>query len=652
VRTLTATWSAVRTVDVDAVTFWRPLRIGALVALLLAASMGTGNQAYGPSLVVGAIMVGGMLDGTTAGSYRRRRAALVAGAVALTLATLVGGAIADHPVLHVAVMAALALVCGTAAFAGPTATLVGVLVLVVASVYSGAPDVLPGAVRQAGAFLVGAAASIVVVTAAWPWRRADGSRAALALVLRGMGRACRKGPGAVTRVVHAERLRAADADLVLDSHHPPAAGWFQGLVALISGARFGLIGLTDVVGGLAPGPGREAGTALVDACGAACRALGRALVWPTTRRSLARHDAELEAARTGCTPWADVLPVGVVDAALTPLHDALAVLGGSWAVGPGTGVRLPGRPHLPAIGLRSHLSWADPSFRHGVRLALAMAAGVVVSERWHISHAYWIPMTVAWVSKPGLGDTAVRVLARLTGTAVGVAVALALDLAVHPSGALSVALISIAGVLTLAFITPNYAIAIAAWSVFVVFVLATVGEAVTGTGPDRILCTAVGGAMVLAAGSLWPVRRSGTVCGTLVDTVGAVRRYRASVVEGTDAVPEVRARTRDDLLAARSRAATAVDASAHEPGRSPLRPEDARAVLDALDTVMAHVVSEELGAGPVDGDSAGGCTDDELASLAERLGALERDGRCPRSRSSASPSDPLAHADRVLDRYA
>ncbi len=651
-RVLRETWNTYRYVDRPSIIVWRPARIGVLLALVLTAARWTGHQDYGPALALGAVLVGGFLDTTNAGSYRRRLAALLSGAVLLTLTTLIGGLVSDLPVLHVVFLTLLALICGFATFAGPTATMIGVLAMVIGSIFSGEHEVLPHALDQALAFAVGASASIIVVTVPWLWRRADGSRAALAVVLTGMGLSAPQGWRSMVNVVHAQRLQDADSDLALDDHRDPAATWFHELTREVSQGRFGLMALTDVVDGLTPGPSRTAGTGLVNACAALCRSMARTLRWPATAASVAARRADVEAARQRCVAEAPDLPPRVVATPATALVRAADRLMEPWSIGPKSGVRLPDRPRLTWPAIRPHLNMQDTALRHGIRLAIVMMVAAIISELWHIPHGYWIPMTVGWDSKPSQADTNIRVFSRLTATLVGVALALLIDVAIHPTGWVTIAIISIAASMILVFLASNYALAVTGYSVFIIYLLSTAGDPVTGTSYDRFVCTFVGGLLILCVSILWIVKRSGSICAALVDVIEALRRYRDEVRSMSAGQLERPLFMNAELIGARGRASAAIDSVARAPGKALLAPEDGRIILDGLATVMVHLIIEEING--VSQQSSEDGQDDDLVELADRLRHLEINGHCPpRAIEPGTHLNPsgLERIEQVLDRY-
>ncbi len=154
-----------------------------------------------------------------------------------------------------------------------------------------------------------------------------------------------------------------------------------------------------------------------------------------------------------------------------------------------------------------------------MRLAIAMVVGTVAAHGLHLgfgsaslgAHAYWLPMTIAWIAKPGYGDTVAAVVWRLAGTIVGVVLTVAIFVVIAPGEWGTAVLIAAAAYLALIFIAANYAVAMTAYTIFVMALFAF-GRAPIVTDLSRIVLTACAAAVVLVCSVMWPVRRSRARC--------------------------------------------------------------------------------------------------------------------------------------------
>ena len=160
----------------------------------------------------------------------------------------------------------------------------------------------------------------------------------------------------------------------------------------------------------------------------------------------------------------------------------------------------PERERFPPL---SDLWRGDHTFLlHGVRLAIVMMIATAISETLSVPHPYWLPMSVAWMSKPDHDGTVVRVLHRVVGTMIGLLIAFVAVAIFRPTGSgfLPLALIGVA--LAIAFIWANYAIAVTGVTIWVVSLFAMVGDPVVETMDLRMLATLAAGVLVLIASSI------------------------------------------------------------------------------------------------------------------------------------------------------
>jgi uncharacterized membrane protein YccC len=161
--------------------------------------------------------------------------------------------------------------------------------------------------------------------------------------------------------------------------------------------------------------------------------------------------------------------------------------------------RLPWRLRWMWAAVRGHLTWSSPVLRHAVRLASATAIGIGIARFADVPHGYWIPLTVVMVLRPETAHTYTRCVGRVAGNVVGIMVASAVILLLHPTGFTAVAL-------AVVFLGVAYAVsgfgylalsaALAAAIVFLIDVGGTAGGAALG---DRLLATLIGGALAVLA---------------------------------------------------------------------------------------------------------------------------------------------------------
>ena len=157
--------------------------------------------------------------------------------------------------------------------------------------------------------------------------------------------------------------------------------------------------------------------------------------------------------------------------------------------------------------VRPRLHWSEPFVRHGVRLAVGIGLATAIAAASGLPHAYWLPMTIAWITRPDLAGTVSRVAARILGTVVGLGICAVGLLAFGASGYAAAILGAVAAGLAIAFIWANYAVAVTGVTVMVVVVFSLDGDSVAQDLVVRLAATLLAAVMAVAGSYLW--RRHG-----------------------------------------------------------------------------------------------------------------------------------------------
>lgn len=153
--------------------------------------------------------------------------------------------------------------------------------------------------------------------------------------------------------------------------------------------------------------------------------------------------------------------------------------------------------------IRPQLRLDNPFIRHGIRLSVVIMVATVMAEMSGVEHAYWLPMTIAWVTKPDADGTVGRVAGRLLGTLAGLAVCWALLIMLHVSGYVAAGLCAVAAGLVIGYIAANYAIAVAAITVLVVVLFSIEGDPVSSAIDVRLVATVLAAMMTIGASYIW-----------------------------------------------------------------------------------------------------------------------------------------------------
>jgi uncharacterized membrane protein YccC len=532
--------------------------------------------------------------------------------------------------------------------------MIGVLSLVVLVVFSGDSGNRQSLVANTVACALGSAIIVVTVCVPWVLRRAGGLRGQLALFYRGMAVALNNGPDAMLASLHAERLRAVQIGADVDGHEGRMRQWAAELMDCSVRFRMSVLALSSY---LQESPPSSPVASYVEATSRLSHAVAQTLVWHVRKRHLLRALDVFDRAHAACVtfdPGSAVLFAATHDS----LREVATAVAGPWPVGRGSGVRLPTVRPLAPLDLRSHFVWSDPFLRHGVRLALAMVIALVIDVALPFPHAYWVGLTVAWVARPGFGDTTLKVVSRTTGTVIGILIAVGLAVVLPMHAWDMVAVIAVSSMVVIAFLVPNYAICIGGLTVFVVFLDALQVNDIQGLSAYRLLGTVAGGILVMAVARLWPLSFRGTVCGSLASYAGAMESYATTLMgDGGFDDPQLDP-LRAELLRTRSSAYASVTAAAHEPGKHLLHVADANQILTELNRLGAEFWKWELERQVPEGTAISTGLASELHWVSDQLHQLEETGQVRQATTSdgalrdGSALQHVTHLSGILNSYA
>ena len=153
----------------------------------------------------------------------------------------------------------------------------------------------------------------------------------------------------------------------------------------------------------------------------------------------------------------------------------------------------------PPLALSTLTTSGRPFLVHAIRLTVVLVVATAISEATPIPHQYWLPMSVAWMSKPDHDGTTNRVLHRVVGTILGLGVIGLLDFLLSPAP-YGFAVISVFGAaVTIGFIWMNYATAVTGVTVWIMALFAMVGDPILETMGLRLLATLAAAGLVLLA---------------------------------------------------------------------------------------------------------------------------------------------------------
>ena len=166
---------------------------------------------------------------------------------------------------------------------------------------------------------------------------------------------------------------------------------------------------------------------------------------------------------------------------------------------------------VPVSGIRARVAGQfnarNDMLRHGVRLAIVMGVATLIADLTSYPHDYWLPMTVAWVTKPDKDGTATRIIERITGTIVGVLLTAAVIDGLQINDVTVAIFAGIGLAVAVLFVKANYSIAVVGVTMLVVGLFTFDGDPVGETIVLRIILTISAGVLAFLAFYVWPPAR-------------------------------------------------------------------------------------------------------------------------------------------------
>jgi uncharacterized membrane protein YccC len=560
------------------------LQAALLSFLVVVVSLAFDRQSYAIPLAIGVLFVG-ICDVPDANHIRLR--SMLWGTLWCSLATFIGGVTAAMPVVHVAVAFVLAAACGFAIALGLRGGLIGTLTLVLFAIFAGAPVSTGVAIVDAGCVVIGGALTIVVTMAAWPLRRFYGVRRALSRTYRLLAETTQRGGLELAApVVAVEALNTGTA-ITHAGFTGTTSQWFVGLLSDLERARLAFIGLLNQ-----RRSHQDYVENVFEATSTATSAIAKAILRPRAVREARTSLAELERLFS-MAPTSDLAVL--VEELLNPLQDAVGRLENPWPLGRKSQIERV-VSHAPSLRarLQAHLSISDGACEHALRLAIAFGVATLASVSIPAEHTYWLPMTVAWVTRPDLAGTVNRVAMRVLGTIVGLLIFGAIAMLTTDPLVLAV-VAAIAAYLLVAYIWANYPIAVVGVTIFVIALMQlSAGEPLVDM-IARLIATLIAGVWVLFVTLFRPRRAGATLVSSLERTVIALRAYSDAVLSGGD-----RMSARAEVLRERTTALATVMTLGSEPRGMWERPgprinvEEGGQIMEKIIDVTSLIVSEDL----------------------------------------------------------
>ena len=152
--------------------------------------------------------------------------------------------------------------------------------------------------------------------------------------------------------------------------------------------------------------------------------------------------------------------------------------------------------------LLNNLTLQSSSFRHAVRLTVALLAGYFISLFFGLGHSYWILLTIAVIIKPAYSITRQRNFHRVAGTLAGAVMGFLIIYLVRNNTALFV-IIMVTMILSYSLLKVNYFLSSAFITLYVLVSFSFLSpDGFTQALSDRVLDTIIGSVIAYAVAAL------------------------------------------------------------------------------------------------------------------------------------------------------
>jgi len=618
--------------DVGAVRWIVPLRGAVVVTAMMAVLIALGYPQATVAAGIGALFTGA---GDQRGTVADRTKGMAFTAICVSVACALGVLASEWSWLRIVATGIVAFGCGYAAKAGRRSGLIGLLSLIVFIVYAGAPLATGVAVTDGLIMLMGGGIQLAFGVLPQAIGRTGGVRADICIAYRTVGHALTRSTLMTDQASPVLKLQAARASVAGLRGDPAVRRQYDALLDACSDLRIGGVVLLGAPLRVSPQERVLVDDFLLSASGLAI-AIGHAVEVRWRRGGLADRAARMDAAAEACGSIADDRVRVAVQQMRMGLGEALAALG--------DGVRTGGLRSVPLglDGSREALSklvgpaaFDDLMLRHAIRLTAAELAGTGLAIAMGFPHNYWIPMTLAWVLRPDLAGTAVRVTARIGGTVLGLVLA-GVVLGIFGFGTVPVLIVVfVSTVIIYAFIGPNYALCTAGVTAFVVAVFGLLGDPLIETLDLRLAGTLIAAVIAVAAVLALPARTTQAMAGVLASFARSVAEYARHVTHGMEGTDRQAARA--DVASHRIAAAQIVQAAGTEFARHSLDDREARAVLTGLTQATAIIAVSEIGQRDQVTNALPPALVDDIDDVGRRLEAVNASQSIP-PRAVSAPS--------------
>ncbi|MEX3592513.1 MAG: FUSC family membrane protein [Burkholderia sp.] len=207
----------------------------------------------------------------------------------------------------------------------------------------------------------------------------------------------------------------------------------------------------------------------------------------------------------------------------------------------------------------SNLNLGSPSFRHALRVTVAVAVAFWLGRLLPLTNAYWIVMTTIIILKPGYSLTKQRNAQRIVGTLLGCTISIVLIYTVK-SPALLIAIMFGSMVMSYSLLLFNYGASVVFTSSYVLLMFHLLAPGSMRIISERVIDTVVGCMIAIAASRLfpyWEYRAMGKLVAEVLSTTRNYFETACRVGRGQGAPSTLSVTAEDDAAVMQAVATTA-----------------------------------------------------------------------------------------------
>ena len=177
---------------------------------------------------------------------------------------------------------------------------------------------------------------------------------------------------------------------------------------------------------------------------------------------------------------------------------------------------------------RENLTFRSGTFRHAIRLTVAMIIGYVVSVIFSLQHSYWVLLTIVTILRPAYALSRTRNIQRVSGTLAGI-ILVSLILWFNPGNTLLITILVLSMLLGYSLLRVHYFAFVVFLTIFVVISLYFFNPTgFQGLIRERLLDTVVASAIAfIAARFIFPLWGHEEVNASMQKMLEANRQYFA-----------------------------------------------------------------------------------------------------------------------------